>query len=143
MIPIAKVTSEYATSKNLFLRKRVVADIFPSILLAEYIYKSDWGAHPLAKEPANNPLLLELDTDWDGKVIKHEGKYYKQFRELMDCAVTFSDDIVFSGKYEEIFLVREPQSQIRLFCINYPDFATHVVKLETVRDFYQLGDFDE
>lgn len=142
-IPIAKVTSEYATSKNMFLRKRVTFNIFPSIILAEFIYKSDWGNHRLAQEPHNNLLLLPVSIDWAGKVTEHDGQVYKQFRELMDCAVAYSDDLVFSGKYEEIFLVGEPTSQMKLLCLNSPDFAIHVVKLETLRDFYSLGDFDE
>ena len=148
MIPIAKAISEYATNKCHFLRKRVIANISPSLLLAELIFRGDWGNHPLSKEqlnkklPANNPLLLEMDTEWEGKVLQYEGKYYKSFKELMDMAVAFSDDLSFFGRYDELYLIKDLNSQIKMFCLNSPDFSLHVAKLSAIIEFYDLQDFE-
>lgn len=75
-------------------------------ILAEILFKSEFGVHPLCKEKypekdgkwSNNLTCLELDGSWNGKSLKYEGKFYKCFKDWESFAVHWSDMIVFHSK---------------------------------------------
>lgn len=72
-------------------------------ILAELLYKSEFGSHPLCKEKypekegkwSNNLACLGLDGTWNGKSLKYEGKFYKTFKDWSDFGTHYTDLIVF------------------------------------------------
>lgn len=71
-----------------------------TLVLAEIISNSRWGAHPLVVDRypsnkrgkySNNVLLLEADKAWSSKTISYEGKEYKTFEDWGHLASHFSD----------------------------------------------------
>lgn len=72
-------------------------------ILAEILYKSEFGTHPLCKEKypekdgkwSNNLTCLELDGSWNGKSLKYEGKFYKTFKDWEAWGVHYTDMLVF------------------------------------------------
>ena len=145
ILPTVDTVAEWTLSKLRFLRRTVRYPLFKSIILSEFIVKSEWGSHPIAgeifnKKFSNNIILMKADSEWEGKVHEYDGEFYRAFRDLNDFAMHYSDYLTFLGKFQEVFLVGNPESQIKLFCLAEEDFSLHVAKLSTTRDFYSLAD---
>lgn len=75
-----------------------------TLILADILEKSDWGAHPLAQErypdlkkgkTCNNLTLLETDKAWDAGIAVYEGKNFKNFQDWGAFATHLSDMISF------------------------------------------------
>lgn len=75
-------------------------------ILAEILFKSEFGVHPLCKEKypekegkwSNNLTCLELDGSWNGKSLKYQDKFYKSFKDQESFGVHWTDMIVFHSK---------------------------------------------
>lgn len=83
-----------------------------TLILQDILKRTEWGAHPLAQEKylgtlkdANNLLLMENDSAWTNKTVKHEGKVYKSFPNWSALSTHISDLIVFRPSYQDQYLL--------------------------------------
>ena len=71
-----------------------------TLLLAEIVYKSEWGLHPVSRDDekwGNNLALLEVDKYWTHKTICEK---YKAFSDWESFGTHWSDIIVMHKKLE-------------------------------------------
>lgn len=88
-------------AKSSFFKRSL--PISSTLILAEILFKSEFGSHPLCKEKypekdgkwSNNLTCLELDEHWNGKFLKYEGKFYKTFKTAEEWGIHHTDIIVF------------------------------------------------
>ncbi len=103
-------------------------EISSTILLAEILYKSEFGDHPLAQpfypkkstKFANNLTLLEVDSSWEGKKLKWDGKEYKSFESFDDFCVHWTDLLTFRrGMINNYLISADPPNEYSMIIENY------------------------
>lgn len=139
VIALGKYISNQITSKT----ELILGDsfyIYPSLLTANIVVKSNWGTHPISLEKcsgksANNLTLLKK-SDWSGPSIKYEEDYYRIFKDWLSFATTWSDYLVFTQK--ELFEANNLDEQIKALSKMEDQPKLFHAKIETIIEFYRL-----
>ncbi len=74
--------------------------VYPSLVLADILIKSEFGKNPIAKEifrgrQSNNLTLMPVDEVWSGDKTKFLGTFYKMFETWEDFFIHWSDLLIF------------------------------------------------
>jgi hypothetical protein len=126
----AIVFSQYLAEQienKLSLFYGVEVGISSTTILAEILYKSEFGEHPLAQETypikstkwANNLTLLELDESWNSKFLKYDGKFFKSFCSWESYATHLSDILVFRKEFNKYLMSTTPPTEYNILIENY------------------------
>src|SRR3990167_6563289 len=110
--------------------------IYPSVISAYIILKSQWGTHPMSLEKydgktVNNLTLLE-QKDWSGQAVKFNNINYRVFKDWLSFATGWSDYIIFSGKFNSLFDANNLKGQIRSLSDMEDQPMLFYAKIETI-----------
>ncbi len=147
VIPLSRQISDWVRDKSIFVRKRIVSPILPSVVVADLVLQSGWGTHPLSqpyynKRYANNLAVLEADDFWQGRVhiikVNEADKEYRAYQDWIHFATDYSDMIVFTKLYDRLLDTTDYKLQIRELS-RYRADPNYAVKSEALCDFYMLN----
>lgn len=130
IIPRALLIQEYCYYKAEFNNILSPAGVYPSVLVAEMLIRSDWGRHRVAHEEivfetakgvskrySNNLVLLEVGKHWKGKSNIIDGINYRAYRDWQVFAADYSDHLVFSGEFDNLLKEPNPTRQFEIFSL--------------------------
>lgn len=134
IVPFAQIMQEKIRDKSDLIGISPSYGIYPSIIIALVITKTNWGKHKLV-EKDNNLLLIESDDIWKGKTVRFEGKHYKSYSSWLDFSIDFSDEVTFNqkNKYIEIIKTASLDEQIKKISklddsqINFCDIIEEII----------------
>lgn len=148
VIPLARQISDWTRDKAIFIRKKIVSPILPSVVVADIVIQSGWGSHPLSqphfnKKYANNLTLMEADDFWQGRVhvLKTENgadKEYRAYQDWIHFATDYSDMIIFTKLYDNLLNTTDYKLQIRELS-KFRSDPNYCMKSEALIDFYVLN----
>jgi len=148
LIPWARFIQEQTRIKaNVFKKIKSPHGIFAGLVIADIIYYSNWGEHPLAQEKyrnklSNNLALLEANDYWSGKSIKYENQDYKLFNDWENFSIHYSDLIVFSGWYSELLKCSRFDEQIFILSLIKPNPVYYNETVKKLIESFNLGEFN-
>ena len=123
LLPLAEHVQDLTRRKAIEYKGIMEAvGLNPTVFICEVVITSNWGTHPVSQETykgksANNLLLLQPVSLWDGPRARFEGQDYCMYLSWDEFAVEFSDYIVFSGLYTYLLKERDIAKQIRYFSL--------------------------
>lgn len=146
IVPLSRLISDWVRDKAIFTRTRIVSPILTCVVLTDIITESNWGTHPLAqshfnKKFSNNLALLESDSLWEGRNQDYEGRSYKCYQDWIHFATNYSDILIFSRLYSDLFNTTDPSKQIRVLARYKNNSQLYIPKAEAALDFYNLSEF--
>mgnify|MGYP001577441094 CR=1 FL=1 len=147
--PLAKLIKDWSRLKAHFKGIRSTYGIFASLTLANILFLSEFGSHPLAQKKygshvSNNLMLVRSNIDWAGDIISFNGVDYKSYENWRDFATDISDIFAFSGNYDKALQVHSQSAQLST-CpmllgtpINYNEVITSLIERYGLTEFDNL-----
>lgn len=142
LIGFSCVASEWVSQKLDF--KGIKSTGLPaSIIAGDILYRSDFGNHPISQPKlggrfSNNLALLETGPYWTGKSNIHEGKHYRLYKDWVSFMTNYTDDLVFSGEYDEVFQANTHKSKLKNFSLTKPDSRVYYNEVTNLVTQYNL-----
>lgn len=128
---------QHTRDKSCLLRIPSRLGICASIIIAECIYKSDWGQKDLSRKE-NNLASLKADEYYKGKICSYDNELYKSYDNWLDFVVDLGDYYVFSGKFEDVLKCHTVDQQLDALSIiqDYP--TEYCSKLEEIIRYLRI-----
>jgi hypothetical protein len=148
LVPLAVYISEQSGGKAKWLRHFAnPVGMKPSLVMADIIYQSQFGNHPVAQKrcgnkPCNNLALVEPGKYWYGITVYHKGREYRAYRDRETFAVDMSDYLSLSGLFDKVITESNLEAQIRNYAINKRSPNGYCVRIKDLIDQYALTEFD-
>lgn len=146
IVPLAGFLQQQTYNKALVTDKLTDSGIYASLLAAHMLYKTEFGAHPLAQLKcgncaANNLALLETHKYWKKMSIKYEGKVFRAYTNWREFAIDFSDFLAWQAGFEDVLEEKLLINQIQAFATREKNVA-YVDKIVRIIKDYGLREFD-
>lgn len=147
LVPLARKIQEWTLMKADFLGTPCPRGVLTSITLADILYRSEWGAHPLCKPEhnnrySNNLSLLEAGQHWKGRVQEYEGKRYRSYKDWRECGLDISDDLTFSRSYDIVLACAWEKDQIKAMSLHRPNYKKYQRDISKLIDRFYLSEFN-
>jgi flagellum-specific peptidoglycan hydrolase FlgJ len=138
---------EWTYLKSEFVGVESPRGIMASIIMAEIIFNSRWGEHPIAQPEvgnkySNNLVLLEVDSNLPGRFNLHQGKEYRAYKDWEAFCVDYTDYLVFSGLFNIPLLCRREQDQIKALSYTKPNYKLWGQVISNIIKQLNLSDFN-
>jgi uncharacterized FlgJ-related protein len=143
LVPFAELISSQIKEKSDFYGINSPFGIFPSLIIAMIVIRTNWGEVKQVKK-LNNLMCLLSDESWKGKTELIEGKKYRSYQSWLDFSIDFSDYVTFfkSKEYTDILLRSSYQEQLDKIA-NINDSGTLIyANIESIVIKYGLWEFD-
>lgn len=148
VIPIAAYISQQSAGKAKWLRRmNDPVGILPSLMIADILFQSSFGQHPvslkrLKNKPSNNLSLIEAGKHWYGSSVEYRGKEYRAYKDLAAYSIDCSDYIALSGLYDKLLTESDLDTQIRVYATNKRSPNGYCARIKDMIQLYQLEEFD-
>lgn len=149
-LPIAQRIQGQTQLKALDASIRSPFGVFTSLIAADMIVASDWGAHPLAQPKyagriSGNNLNLSLSNSWwekDRPSILINGLKYKCYLSIEEFANNQSDEFAYSGQFDNLLESKDLNYQIGFLS----SFRSHIpnwkFQVQALIPQFKLNEYD-
>jgi flagellum-specific peptidoglycan hydrolase FlgJ len=147
LVPISRKVQEWTYHKSSFLNVPCPKGILASVTIADVLYKSSWGSHPISQAEylnkySNNINLIEAGEHWKGKVHTYEERKYRAYKDWRDWGIDQSDYYVFSRAYDLALFSSTESTQIRAISVTNRDYSSYYNKVLDLIKEYNLSEFN-
>lgn len=118
-----------------------------SLTIADILYRSDWGKHPLSKPEfgsrySNNLSLIQAGAAWKGKVHEVEGVKYRAYKDWREYGIDLSDTICFSRRHDRALACLYFSDQLRLYAAECGEPKEYNKAVLGLYKTYSLSEFN-